>query len=170
MRNKIGIIIFILLALLSVGQLFYRTSFSTELSTQTTETSSRSRTDYIDPQGHITFAADKGYATVVKELDGGQVVLERYLDENGKAVTLPSGCSQIKREYEAGRNTIIEYLDTNGDPVVINNGYDSIHRSYNAQGLSDTDTYWIGDTQVERKQGYWQYQRVYTDEKISEIR
>jgi len=90
MRNKIGIIIFILLAVFSVGQLFYRTSLSTELSTQTTETSSRSRTDYIDPQGRITFAADRGYATVVKELDDGHVVLEQYLDAKGRAVTLPS--------------------------------------------------------------------------------
>ena len=128
-------------------------------------------TSFVDENGKIRMAADKGYASVNKIYEDGKVVLEQYLDERGKSVTIPAGYSQISRLYGTDSNTEILYLDIDGSPIVTKNGYDTIRRSYNKEGLADTDTYWIGYTQVERKQGYWGYQRVYDDEgRICEIR
>ena len=146
------------------------TAQSVELTVRTSETDKQIRADYIDSSGRITFAGDKGYASVVKKIEDGHVVLEQYLDEKGRAVTLPAGYSQIVHEYEDSLNTVILYYDVNSFPVVVKDGYSSVHRTYNSFSLAETDTYWIGDTQVERKQGYWQYHRLYTDGKISEIR
>ncbi len=132
--------------------------YSSELTTRATTSSSSTRTDFIR-NNTITFAADKGYATVIKT-----PTLEEYFDEYGRAVTLPAGYSKIKKELG-----LITYLDESGAPVVINNGYDSIHRTYTEDGQADTDTYYIGETQVERKGGYWGYRRVYEDGKVAEI-
>ena len=130
------------------------------------------KTSFVDDGGKVRMAADKGYAAVVKSYEGGKLVLERYLDESDDLVTLLAGYSKIKREYnERGKNTEIIYLDVNGSPVVINNGYDTIRRSYNTAGKADTDMYWADGVKVQRKQGYWQYNRVYDDEgRICELR
>ena len=61
--------LFLLIILFTISSLFYKTYNSSELSTQTKATSNQSRTDYIDQRGQITFAADKGYATVVKDIE-----------------------------------------------------------------------------------------------------
>ena len=143
---------------------------SAELTTRTTVTPTQSRTDYMDSSGRVAFASDKGYATVLKTIEDGRVLIERYYDERENLVILPAGYAQVERKYENGLNTLIIYEDAEGHPVVIKNGYDSIHRSYDSLRRAETDTYWIGEVQVKRKQGYWQYLRVYEGEKISEIR
>jgi hypothetical protein len=51
--------------------------YSTELTAKTTTYTSSTRTDYIR-NNTITFAADKGYATVIKTGS-----LEEYFDEKG---------------------------------------------------------------------------------------
>ena len=132
--------------------------YSSELTTQTTTTTASTHTDYIR-NNTITFAADKGYATVIKSDS-----LEEYFDEKGKPVMLPAGYSKVQKSPG-----LITYLDDSGAPVVINNGYDSIHRTYTEDGLADTDTYYIGETQVERKGGYWGYRRVYQNGTVTEI-
>ncbi|MBO6309727.1 MAG: VanZ family protein [Oribacterium sp.] len=134
---------------------------STELSEEETSTDDYVRIDYLDSEGNISFARDKGYATVIKTKKDGHVVLEQYFDEKGKLTVLPAGYAQISRAYEGGLNTEIIYLDPGNEPVVVSDGYDTIRRTYTDAGKADIDTYWIGDEQVERKQGYWQYQRVY---------
>ncbi len=127
-------------------------------------------TSFVDDNGKVRMAADTGYASVVKKYEDGKLVLEQYLDEDGDRVILPAGYSQIKRKYDEQGIEII-YLDEYGKPVVINSGYDSVHRSYKSDRGTDTDTYYVAGVQVERKQGYWSYQRVYDDEdRVCEIR
>ncbi len=133
--------------------------------TKTTTTDSSGRevqtTSYVDKDGHIQFATDKGYASVRKTYDDGKVVLEEYQDAKGKPVLLSAGYSAIERLYEDGLNTTITYLGLDHQPVVINNGYDSIYRSYNDLRLASVETYWIDDTQVSRSQGYASLHRIY---------
>lgn len=129
-------------------------------------------TSFVDDNGKIRLAADKGYASVIKKYEDGKLVLEQYLDEKGEPVILPAGYAQIKRVYDdRGKNTEIIYLDENDRPVVMNNGYDTIRRTYDKKGRPDTDTYWADNAQTKRTQGYWQYKRVYNDEgRICELR
>ncbi|SET02517.1 Glycopeptide antibiotics resistance protein [[Clostridium] aminophilum] len=129
-------------------------------------------TSFVDDNGKIRLAADKGYASVVKKYEDGKLVLEQYLDEKGEPVILPAGYAQIKRVYDdRGKNTEIFYLDENDRPVVMNNGYDTIRRTYDKKGRADTDTYWADNAQTKRTQGYWQYQRVYDESNhICELR
>lgn len=109
-----------------------------DLEEVTTESESERRTDFVDANGNIAFAADRGFATVVQTLEDGRVVKEEYLDEHG-------------------------------NPVVLSSGFDSRHRTYNEAGQADTDTYYIGDTQVERKDKFWGYQRIYTEDQLTEM-
>lgn len=119
-------------------------------------------TSFIDPNGRITMASDKGYAILRTTKDSeGKTILEEYLGADGNPVMLPAGYSAIRRLYTDGLNTTITYLDTEGQPVVIGNGYETIQRTYNDLRMADTDTYWIGETQVSRKQGYAELKRIY---------
>ena len=144
---------------------------SDELSEEETSTEDYVRTDYVDSEGNISFAGDKGYATVIKTKQDGHVVLEQYFDEKGKLTVLPAGYAQISRVYEGDLNIEIIYLDVRNQPVVVSSGYDTIRRTYTEAGKADIDTYWIGDQQVRRKEGYWQYQRSYDkSSRICEVR
>lgn len=121
---------------------------SSQLKQETVTTDHRTRTDYIDEKGHVTYASDKGYATVIKTYDGNNVVLEEYLDEAGRAVTLSSGYSKISRQYNSlGQAEVITYLDEAGEPVKLAGGYSAIHRTYNEAGKPETDTYYDQDEQ-----------------------
>ena len=143
---------------------------SSQLKQETVTTDHRTRTDYIDEKGHVTYASDKGYATVIKTYDGNNVVLEEYLDEAGRAVTLSSGYSKISRQYNSlGQAEVITYLDEAGEPVMLSGGYSSIHRTYNEDGKADTDTYYDQDEQVSHRNGYYGYKREYSDGKISRM-
>ena len=123
-------------------------------------------TSFVDENGDVVFANDKGYASVRKTKNADRkVVLEEYLGTDGQQVRLAAGYSAISRVYEGKLNTEIHYLDESGEPVVIKNGYDTVRRTYNRKRLADTDTYWIQDQQVVRRQGYAQYCRTYNDKK-----
>lgn len=133
---------------------------SSQLTQETVETDHQTRTDFIDEKGHVTFASDKGYATVIKTYEGKNVVLEEYYDEAGRAVTLASGYSKIRRLYNRlGQAEVITYLDTPGKPVKLSGGYSSIHRTYNDAGKADTDTYYDQGIQVSHRDGYYGYKR-----------
>ena len=143
---------------------------SSQLKQETVTADQQTRTDYIDEKGHITFASDKGYATVIKTYEGKNVVLEEYFDEAGKAATLSSGYSKISREYNSlGQAEVITYLDEAGAPVRLSGGYSSIHRTYNENGKAGTDTYYDQGEQVSHRNGYYGYKREYSDGKISRI-
>lgn len=175
-----GIFILFFFALICVtlfGDRHMRGLTSDELSTRKTEIQNYNekgkavRTDYVDENGTITQASDKGYAIVIKTYVGKKVILEEYFDESGSPVALPAGYFAVSRSYnDLGQNVLITYLDADGEPVVISSGYDSIHRTFNADGKADIDTYYIGDEQVMRKGGYYGYQRLYTDGRATTLR
>ena len=163
--------IFFIIVITFVMNVKNSTYNSSELSQEKTSTDDFDRIDYVDSEGNITFAGNKGYATVIKTKKDGHVVLEQYYDEKGELIALPAGYAKILHVYEGDLNTEITYLDAGDEPVVISDGYDTIRRTYTDAGKVDIETYWIGDEQVQRKQGYWQYQRVYDESnRICELR
>jgi hypothetical protein len=72
---------------------------SSELSQEKISTDDFDRIDYVDSEGNITFAGNKGYATVIKTKKDGHVVLEQYYDERGNLVALPAGYAKILRHW-----------------------------------------------------------------------
>lgn len=136
---------------------------SAELSEEKVSTEDYVRIDYLDSEGHISFARDKGYATLIKTKKDGHVVLEQYFDEKGQLTVLPGGFAQVSRIYDDGFNTEIIYLDARNKRAVVSDGYDTIRRKRTNEGKGDIETYWIGSEQVEHRQGYWQCQRVYDE-------
>lgn len=164
-KRALGVLLLLLLVVLTALTIFSPSHTSANLTTQTTKTQQDDlliiTTTYVSSDGKPVFASDKGYASVVKTSQDGKTILEEYFDENENPAILTAGYSSIKREYTDGLNTKITYQDIEKQPVVISSGYDTIRRTYNDARLSDTDTYWIGDEQVERKQGYWRLKRFY---------
>ena len=169
MRNIVtrvsALLLMALLIILTACTVFAPSYSSSGLTTQTTQTQQDgyviTKTAYLSSSGKIVAAGDKGYAVVIKTALDGKTVLEEYQDENGNPAVLSAGYSSVRREYTDGLNTAIIYLDDQKQPVVISSGYDTIRRTYNGAGLSDTDTYWAGEEQVSRKQGYWSLKRIY---------
>lgn len=163
--GSVALVLLLFLLILTAFTIFTPSYSSTVLTTQTTTTNQDdlviTTTTYVSSSGKPVFASDKGYAVLVKTSRDGKTILEEYLDDNSNPAILSAGYSSIKREYTDGLNTKILYQDTEKQPVVISSGYDTIRRTYNDARLSDTDTYWIGDQQVERKQGYWSLKRIY---------
>lgn len=164
-KRAIGIGLILLLVLLTVYSIFLPTYSSMGLTVETTEMQQGdlqiTTQTYISPSGKPTVADDKGYAMIIKTVRDGKTILEEYRDDRGKPTVLSAGYSAVKREYTDGLNTEICYLDGEGLPAVISSGYDTIRRTYNEVRLADTDSYWIGEKQVERKQGYWYLKRIY---------
>lgn len=148
---------------------------SASLTTVTEEYDGVRTSSFVDVSGKITFAVDKGYASVRTTCDeAGKKVLEEYLGTDGESLTIPAGYSATRWYYSGGLATEIMYLGEDGQPVILKNGYSSIHRTYNDAHRAETDTYYIvapdgTETQVERKEGYWQYRRAYTGKYVTEI-
>lgn len=146
---------------------------SAELSENTTEDNHIKRTDYVDESGQVTFAADKGYATVVRTRDEKKrTIREEYLDETGQPVMLPGGYSVVTRTYEDENHLVrICYLDISGHPVMNQSGYAEILRTYNDIGKADTDTYYDVEGHPSRAaNGYYGLRREYNeDKKVSAI-
>lgn len=164
-KGAIGISLILLLVSLTVYTIFQRSFSSADLAIHSTQTLQGDlliiTETYLSPSGKITVADDKGYAVVIKTVRDGKTILEEYRDDRGKPAVLSAGYSAVKRDYTDGLNTEICYLDGEGNPAVISSGYDLVRRTYNEARLAETDTYWIGETQVERKQGYWCLKRIY---------
>ena len=137
------------------------------LTMRKTTTETEIRRDYVDAEGKIRFAADKGYATEKRTLnEKGKNVLQAYYDENGEPAVLARGYHAIAREYnEKGQNDRITYLDTELQPVNIDDGYATVLRTYNAQGKAETDTYQDAEGRtVPKTAGYYGYRREYDEE------
>lgn len=93
------------------------------------------RTDYVDSDGQITIAADKGYATitVTKISDGRR--LEQYYDDKGEPISRYNGYYAMLLDYdENGNNTRITYLNYDGKPMIMANGYAIEKKEYNNKG------------------------------------
>lgn len=164
--KRLLIVPFIILILVTL--FFNRPMYtSSMLTSQKTESETEVRTDYVDDKGIIRQATDLGYATKIVVMEDGRKAAEQYYDEKGNAAALPAGYSSVRYVYGDGYKRI-EYLDAQGQPVVINNDYDTICRTIVEDGKDGTDTYYIAGVQVARKDGYWQYKRVYNADGLSE--
>ncbi len=133
----ICLIFFLVISILFIGLekeevvLHYHSS---QLTKNTTKVGDVERTDYIDSNGKITFAADVGYATVVIK-NGQGSKLEQYFDDQGEPVRRSSGYYAVLREYDdSGNNIRNTYLDRQGVPVVTLSGYAIEERGYNIKG------------------------------------
>ena len=107
------------------------TFHSSELKKQATLSEKIERIDYVDDNGHITIAADLGYATIIIEKTD-HTCLEQYYDEKGAPISRYNGYYALLREYdEKGNNVRIAYLDRDGQPMIMANGYAIEERKYN---------------------------------------
>ena len=68
---------------------------SKALTIEKTETENQIRQDYVDSSGRITFASDKGYASVIETKLSDREAILQYLDEEGWAVELAGGYDTI---------------------------------------------------------------------------
>ena len=90
------------------------------------------RTDYVDSDGRITIAADKGYATVIVTTLSYNSKLEQYYDDHGNPISRYNGYFGILQDYDEKGNCIrITYLNHDGEPIIIANGYAIEERKYN---------------------------------------
>ena len=100
------------------------------------------RTDYVDECGKITFAADVGYATVVKTTTSN-TKLEQYYDENGKAVMIYPGYSSLRREYDnKGYNYHTTYLGEDGIAIITSFGYSDKYQQFYDDGKIKKERYY----------------------------
>lgn len=100
------------------------------------------RIDYVDSNGIVTIAANLGYATIIKTKTE-QGILERYYDNNGKAVSCNSGNYSTLREYDnKGNNTKNTFMDQEGNPYSISYGYAIEKRKYNEENRNIATWYY----------------------------
>ena len=122
---------------------------------------------YLDSKGKLTFAADKHYALVRKQLnEDGHVVSEYYYDEQGMPARMSSGYYGILREYdEEGHEIKLTYVDAAGNPMITSSWYAMIVRTYDEEGNEIKEVYTDrkGDP-VFRNEGYAGREKEY-DEK-----
>lgn len=104
---------------------------SSELIETVSEDDNKKRIDYVDSNGQITIAADKGYATIVTTKTENRK-LEQYYDDQGKPINRYNGYYGLLQEYDdQGNNTRTTYLDINGKPMIMANGFAIEAREYN---------------------------------------
>lgn len=90
------------------------------------------KTDYVDSDGRITIAVDKGYATVIETKISEGRKLEQYYDDQGEPIRRYNGYYALFLDYdENGNNTGITYLNRDGEPMIMANGYAIEAREYN---------------------------------------
>ena len=149
---SVFLIIYLLLSLNSLLPLewqFPSWRLSPHLEERTENTSSGTRTDYVNAKGVITVALDKNFATVIQTLDqDGNCVLKQFLDDQGKPISILSGNSAVQTEYSSdGQWTCSTYLDDKLNPMLGKNGYASMRMEYNENGQPETETYYDVDGQ-----------------------
>ena len=100
---------------------------SSDLTELRTETDNGYRIDYVDASGQICMATDKNYASLVRVMDGKQILEEYYFDEQNNPVT-KSGYHGKQNVYENGKIVQITYVDKDHHPVKNTSGYAMVKR------------------------------------------
>lgn len=82
-------------------------------------------TDYFSRSGQKTYAADKHYATIMREYgERGELLEERYYNEFGEPTSQPAGYFGIRYLYDIADSTVtLIYIDQNGEPFETKWGY-----------------------------------------------
>ena len=116
---------------------------SSDLQEVTIEENNTIRTDYLDENGKLTVAADKGYATkIVQTIEEGK--LEAFYDDQGNPAKQFGDYYQIFWEYdENGNNCRTTYLDSEGLPILIYGGYATEQKVFNDKNRV-TGVYYLG--------------------------
>lgn len=117
---------------------------SADLKTVSVIEDNQERVSFIDSNGHVTYASDKHYATVVKKKDNsGRIITEVYFDENGEPALQPDGHYALRRTYnDKGQNIEITYLDAQLNPCRNTWNYTTIRRTFNADGKKEKETFY----------------------------
>ena len=88
------------------------------------------RIDYLDKNGDLTVATDKGYASITYAINQGRIEEEFYFDEN-RNPSIISGYHGKKYIYNEGNSVRIVYCDRNHFPVNNSSGYAIVERIFN---------------------------------------
>ena len=159
-----GLYIIILASFVLVSVLFISPSIkqvrSNFRSSQLTKVTARNedieRTDYVDKNGKITYAADMGYASSsVTKTENGE--LEQYYDEYNNPVKRSNGYYAVLRQYDnKGNNVKNTYLDADNIPMMTLSGYAIVVRDYNESGQVKSIRYYdtAGNPVCTRLYGY----------------
>lgn len=117
---------------------------SADLKTVSVIEDNQERVSFIDSNGHVTYASDKNYATVVKSRDdSGDIITEVYLDEKGEPALQPDGHYALRRTYnDKGQNIETTYLDAQLNPCRNTWNYTTIRRTFNADGKKEKETFY----------------------------
>lgn len=132
MKTRLHLLI-LCLTLLCMPVSSARANQSTDLSTRRSDTADGYITDYIDANGVITLATDKGYATIQRVVEGGKTAEEYYFDEKGEPIKVSGYYGRINL-YEDDRCTQITYVDAEGQPMLNTSGYAIIKRDVDDRG------------------------------------
>lgn len=113
-----------------------------ELTVETTVSGEVESRTYVNFDGEPVVPADRDYATVLLTRDdGGNVILEQYLDAQGAPVLRSGNYAAVS--YDRGDGEIwITYLDEALGPATITSGYSSIRRTLDAGGKALSDSYY----------------------------
>lgn len=110
-------------------------------------------TNYDEKGTQIPF--EDGYYTVCYEYDrAGNTCREYYLDDKGKAYTLPQGYAMTEYTYYpiSGLVKTGRFEDSNGDPVETDKGYSEIRYEYKGKKLIKKTYYDMEGTVTEEEQ------------------
>ena len=141
-----------------------------ELEQVTTVDGKKTRTDYLNHDGVITIAADKGYASkIITKTEEGEY--EEYLDEKGNSISTYSGYYAVFRKYdEFGNNVRATYLDNEGEPILTDSGYASILKEFDEEGRTTVTRYFdIDGTPILTAFGYAKANEYNEDGDINRI-
>ncbi|MBQ6527147.1 MAG: hypothetical protein IJI38_01355, partial [Clostridia bacterium] len=122
---------------------------------------------YMDTE-EKPFTVSAGYARIYRELDkDNSVILERYLDEDGRPVANTSGICTIRRTYEEKRLTSEAYFDAEDKPFKTGNGYARYTRAYTKDGDIAEEAYFDETgAPVLQKNGYAKVVREWDKAKV----
>lgn len=112
------------------------------LTQRTTKEGDKERTDYLDENGKITVAADRGYATIIKTI-GESYRIEHFYDDKGEPISIYPGYYALYREYnQEGQNFHIAYLDQDDMPVMTKEGYSDKYLTFYDTGKIKNEKYY----------------------------
>ena len=111
------------------------------------------RTDYVDSNGVLTYASDKGYATIISTTSGN-TVRDVYLDEQGKPAVQAHGHYGLLKEHnDHGQVHRVTYLDVQGNPIVVDKGYATYERTYDEFGRLHMERYYDANGKPAKSRG-----------------
>lgn len=121
------------------------------------------RVEYVDENGIVTVAADKGYAIHLITRDSG-CIIESFYDDHENPIMQKNGFFSIRRELdETGNECRLYYLDFNGMPVMTGYGYAISERSFDDKNRIELEIYFDDNYEPVRTPSFGFGRRNYYD-------